>query len=167
MMLKIYVFRHNNHTTSPLPLRARSPFVGKRDRERGTSFFPGTSIMNHCNNTINIGENFVVPEPKNAEPLPFQPIVANSIFLDVDSVLATIHFDNNPLFKTDEVDNILPDDLLALEFKPGKPLCPEVSPQLSFCFSGVFSQYSRKFDISAVHFPLSPTLSREGRGSFI
>ncbi len=49
------------------------------------------------------------------------------------SMLSSIKLYNDALFKTDEIDHIIADWLLALELQTGKTMATEFIPDYSFC----------------------------------
>ena len=75
-------------------------------------------FCNPGNHTINILRNVIVPKPNHPKALRFQPPGPYSVvfFVLFSAVLAAINFNNQLLFKTDEINHINPDWCLAPEF---------------------------------------------------
>jgi hypothetical protein len=70
----------------------------------------------------------VVPEAKQAKPLPAQEGVATRV-PRVVGMLGTIRLDYQPLGETDEVDNIRLDHLLPPELEGGQAAIAEHRPE--------------------------------------
>ena len=95
-----------------------------------------------------VGENIVVPESQDCEPLTFQPLRPQVIFLDTIGfiVLSAVNFHDQFGIETDEIDNIISDGLLAAEV-PAQELS-HLTPQQRFCWRQIASENLSPKDLS-------------------
>jgi hypothetical protein len=92
-------------------------------------------------NAFEISSHVIIPKAENAIPMLAEPLISDSIAL-APRVLATIHFNNEPVLTTDKVSDVTTDRLLAneldaVQFPRAKP-----SPKLGFGNRGVFAKPS-------------------------
>jgi len=84
--------------------------------------------------TVNITQYIAIPEPHN---MPAAMVEINSSGLITGRrfpVMAPIHFDNQPEFRTGEVHNIRANRKLTPKAKPHQSVRPKFVPQLQFRF---------------------------------
>jgi hypothetical protein len=67
---------------------------------------------------IDFFQDLDVPKPQYAKPLRIQPCAPIRIVSNLLGMLPAIQFDNQPLFKTYKIDNVLTDGLLSAELVP-------------------------------------------------
>ena len=70
----------------------------------------------------------VIPEAQNHNAFIAKLPVATIVILLLFGMLTTIDFDNQFGRKTDEIDDVIPDRLLPLEFKAEKAASAQVIP---------------------------------------
>ncbi len=75
---------------------------------------------NGCQHALRIGKNFAVPEPQNTKPLSNQKSISCQIG-SAFNVTRAIGLDNQPFFKTYEIDNVGIDPNLPSKLPLTKP----------------------------------------------
>jgi hypothetical protein len=68
--------------------------------------------------SLDIAQDFTVPEAQNAKVLVFQPFIPLGIRGTLLRVLSSIELNDQSLFKADEVNYVLTQGLLSPEFVP-------------------------------------------------
>ena len=74
----------------------------------------------------------MIPESQHAKTQPIQVIRPCSIFRRLLHMLTTIHLQNEPLFQTDEIDDVLTDDLLPSKLMSLQLPVPQQAPKQPF-----------------------------------
>ena len=74
--------------------------------------------------TFSVSQQFIVPKPQHLIPLFFKPYIPLSIFLFFCrlGMLPSVQFDNQFLFETHKINNVVSYRLLSLEFEACKSL---------------------------------------------
>ena len=95
---------------------------------------------NRLPNPFHVLQYFVVPESYHLESLDFEPLRSRGISLLLFGMLPAVQFDDEFLFETDKVDNVISDGLLASEFEALRLFGAQMLPQQSLGVGGVFAQ---------------------------
>jgi len=123
-----------------------------------------TSTHDNLHDTMDIGENIIIPKSQYAEALFLEPGIAPVVLVSVECMLPAVELDNDPFLKADEVHDIKTDRLLAFEFQAVHSFCAEVSPQEAFSVGGSSSQIPGALEINISHTPLPVPPLQGGRG---
>ena len=86
-------------------------------------------ILQHI---VGILQEHGVPMSDHPKPLRFKIGRAFPIVFTMEAMLATIQFDDQPLFEADEIDDVMPDRVLPLEFAPAETAATDSTPELGF-----------------------------------
>jgi hypothetical protein len=99
-----------------------------------------------ADDTIQIGQNIIVPEPDNAVATRVQPRRPGSILLPLHVVLPAIDLDNQPRVETGKISDEVADGHLATKLEPTDLPLPQGRPQLAFRVGGSLSQAAGVLD---------------------
>jgi hypothetical protein len=135
----------------PSPLRGRM--------KEGGAF---QSLINLLRDTLDIVDHFVVPESKHSITLRDQPLVTRCIVSFVVGMLATVDFDYQLRFQTDEIDNVRPHRPLSAKLATVDLTESNAPPQQLFRIRQITSQRPRFLDRS-FHPPSWPSPEFGGR----
>jgi len=89
-------------------------------------------------NAFDISKYFIIPEAQYTVAMIDEPSISDDIAF-VGRVLATIDFDDKPLFAAHKVNDIGADRFLADEFEAGQRTRAQVFPKLTFGNCRVFA----------------------------
>ena len=87
-------------------------------------------------NALDVAQHIIVPEPQHRESQRFQPRGARIIPRDGVQVLRAIDFDDQLPLEAHEIDDVIPDRLLAPEFQATESRGAQMPPQARFRFGG-------------------------------
>ena len=88
-----------------------------------------TLVTNDTHHSLDIAQDFIVPETKNSKPLHVKPGGAFIVIFIIFSMLTTIRLNNQPSLKTDKIDYEESNLFLTAEFIPTYLLTPEMFPE--------------------------------------
>lgn len=108
--------------------------------------------------SLDIRHDIMVPKAHHPESLRSEPGIAQSVAFF--SLLTAIDLDNQPLGKTNKVDDVASDRELSAETQSVELLRANGSPNQLFCRSRVFAQ---EVNSAISHRPLLLCSSRKGR----
>jgi hypothetical protein len=123
-------------------------------------------LKHYLQNSIEVVDDLIVPEPDNAIAAAGQFDRALSVGLGVCRVLSAVQLDHQFPRRAGEVDYAAADRVLTAEF-PGRPHGPQCLPQPLLDIGGIASQPARHHGpLSHCHRRphLTPTLSAPGGG---
>jgi len=112
---------------------------------------------------LNLHQYLIIPESQNAKPLRLEPRCALSIISRLFSMLPSVQFNNQLLFKTDKIYNIRCDRLLSSKPVSSHLLHSQVGPQSLFGFRWIFPESSRKAHLQDSPPPSPSPIKGEGK----
>jgi hypothetical protein len=123
-----------------------------------------TSSQDYLKDTMDIGEDIIIPESQDTETLAFEPGITYLILVILGHMLSSVKLEYDPFLKAYEVHDICTNGLLPFKFKVVHSFCAEVLPQEAFGISGSFSQIpgALEIDFSHTSLPDPPTQGGEG-----
>lgn len=101
-----------------------SPLVGEGLGRGGLA----ASDQNALKHALKVAQYVVVPETQYGKTLTLQPGITLSIVGLRFGMLATVKFDDQFLFETNKVQDVVSKRLLPLEFDPLEAVCTQVPP---------------------------------------
>ena len=141
---------------SPLAGRGR---IASAIRVRGRL---GKGSRDHLQNTADIAQDVVIPEPQDAVVARAQPLVADQVFRTI-GVLPAIDFDDQSAVTADKIDRVRPDRLLTNKFVAEHAARPQLLPQKALGRGRVSSQIARPLSARLICLPHAKAPPRPAR----